>query len=92
MTRINTQGNNIMDQAWPVAPTAEEAKEMEQTLRQYLLQMRNLNRQMEHDQTQIEQLKRETSLLREKSERLGEETGSLLKALAALNLDTYKVA
>ncbi len=81
-----------MDQAWPVAPTAEEAKEMEQTLRQYLLQMRNLNRQMEHDQTQIEQLKRETSLLREKSERLGEETGSLLKALAALNLDTYKVA
>ena len=81
-----------MDQAWPVAPTAEEAKEMEQTLRQYLLQMRNLNRQMEHDQTQIEQLKRETSLLREKSERLGEETGSLLKALAALNLGTYKVA
>lgn len=80
------KGDSIMDQIWPAAPTAKEAKEIEATLRQYLTQMKSMNHQMEVDQTHIERLKQETSLIREKSERVGDETRFLLKSLASLDL------
>lgn len=49
-----------MDQIWPTAPTSEEAIEIEATLRDYLTKIQGLNRQMAHDQQEIDLLKAET--------------------------------